>query len=94
MTPPRSSVRGLAFCHGFTVATGDASVGAVETPLFTGAASSPDYLIIRTTDVIPGSFRAVPATLVEEVDPARRLITLCVDRDTIAALPEHLPLER
>jgi hypothetical protein len=82
----------LACCHGFFVVAGGRQVGAIETPVFPGASSDPDFLVVRTEDSIPGTFRVVSAALVEDVDQAARSITLSVDRDAIAALPEELPL--
>lgn len=85
---------GLAHCHGYLVAASDAPVGVVETPVFAAAASDPDYLIVRTSRQIAGTFRAVPAALVSHVDLEQRLITLAARPDDVAALPERLPLER
>jgi hypothetical protein len=82
----------LARCHGFFVMAGGRSVGAIETPVFPGASSEPDFLVVRTADSIPGTFRVVSAALVQDVDPAARSITLSLDGDEVAALPEALPL--
>jgi|tagenome__1003787_1003787.scaffolds.fasta_scaffold20675833_2 hypothetical protein len=82
----------LARCHGFYVLAGGREVGAIETPVFPGASSEPDFLVVRTEDSIPGTFRVVSALLVEDVDPAARSVTLSLDRDAIVALPEELPL--
>jgi hypothetical protein len=84
----------LARCHGYRVAAGDSSVGLVETPMFAAAASAPDYLIVRTGESIAGTFRIVPASLVVDLDPARRLVILGIDKNAVAGLAEHLPLER
>jgi hypothetical protein len=94
MVPPKTSMRGLASCHGFAVIAANGPVGTIETPLFTGAATEPDYLIIRTTAAIEGAFRVVPTALVENVDPLGHQIFLNADHNTIASLPEYLPLER
>lgn len=85
---------GLAHCHGYVVAAADAQIGVVETPVFADAACEPDYLIVRTSTAITGTFRAVPAALVAHVNPHRRMITLAADPDEVAALPERLPLKR
>ena len=93
-TPSGTTTRRLARCHGFAVAAGGRPVGSIETPVFAGAAPDPDHLIVRTDDGIPGTFRVVPAALIEGVDPVERLVMLAVDRDGMAALPERLPLGR
>ncbi|HEX7082540.1 MAG TPA: hypothetical protein VF186_00325 [Gaiellaceae bacterium] len=85
--------RDLGGCHGFAVAAGEAAVGSIETPIFGGVSVDPDYLVVRTVDEIPGTFRVVSASVVEDVDPARRLMRLGLTYDQIVALPEHLPLE-
>jgi hypothetical protein len=84
----------LGRCHGFAVAAGGRSIGSVETPVFPGASSEPDFLIVRTTEAFPGTFRVVPAALVVAIDHERNLITLDLDGDAIGELPERLPLER
>jgi hypothetical protein len=81
----------LAHCHGFGVAAGERRVGAIETPVFAGPSSTPDYLIVRTDAGIDGTFRLVPASLVVDVDTSRRLITLGVGRDQVEGLPQRLP---
>ena len=83
----------LACCHGYAVAAGGRRVGIVETPVFAAGAREPDYLIVRTSSEISGTFRTVPAALVEGLDLGGT-ITLAVSSDAVAELPEHLPLER
>jgi hypothetical protein len=82
----------LARCHGFEVAAGPALVGSVETPVFAGAATAPDYLVVRTEETFDGRFRVVPAALVVDVDEDRRIVRLGVDAVAVANLPERLPL--
>jgi len=82
----------LARCHGYDVAAGQARIGAVETPVFAGPTSAPDYLIIRTPETISGTYRVIPAALVADVDRDRRIITLRIDESALAAYPEQLPL--
>lgn len=84
----------LARCHGYRVAAGGSPVGRVETPMFAGAASAPDHLIVRTKASIAGTFRIVPMSLVVDLDPARRLVILGIGSEALAALPERLPFEQ
>jgi hypothetical protein len=84
----------LARCHGYVVAAGGRPIGSVETPAFHGATREPDYLIVRTSDAITGTFRVVSAARVAAIDPVRRVITLDISSDAVAALPERLPLTR
>jgi hypothetical protein len=85
---------GLARCHGYVVAADGRHVGAVETPVFADATAFPDYLLVRTAPSVPGTFRVVPTSCVEDVDPGERLVALAMDHDQIAALPERVPLQR
>ena len=94
MAPPQTADERLATCHGYLVTAGDRQIGRVETPVFAFGAREPDQLIVRTSDSIAGTFRVVPASLVEDLDPERRLIRLAVGSDALAAFPERLPLER
>jgi hypothetical protein len=75
----------LACSHGFAVEAGDAPVGRIETPVFSGTSLEPDTLIVRTLDGIPGTFAAVPVSDVAEVDEAGRVVVL---RCTIEELVE------
>jgi hypothetical protein len=84
----------LAGCSGFLVAVGQRPVGSAETLIFGGSSIEPDFLLVRTAEAIPGTFRAIPASLIEEIDATGRLITLAASWDEIAALPEQVPLER
>jgi hypothetical protein len=87
-----SSPRVLACCHGYVVAAGDLEIGEVETPIFAGPLSEPDYLLVRTVGSISGTFRIVPTTLVTDIDEDRQLVAIASDHDAVAALPERLPV--
>lgn len=89
-----SAGSGLAASHGFSVQAGEAPVGSVETPVFAGSSIEPDYLVVRTTETIPGTFRVVSAAFVREVDPVGRRMTLGLSRDALTALPESLPIQQ
>lgn len=93
MTRAKTADARLAGCHGFSVVVAEGRVGSVETPLFPETGGDPDYLLVRTTDVIRGAFRVVPATLIRRVEPIYRTVVLAADLDAVAALPEHLPLD-
>lgn len=82
----------LASCHGYRVAAGDLEVGEVETPIFSGPLVMPEFLLVRTAGTIAGTFRAVPTALVVDVDPALRRVAIDADGESLAALPERLPL--
>lgn len=84
----------LASCHGYRVAAGDLHVGEVETPIFSGPLVEPEFLLVRTAGGISGTFRAVPTSLVVGVDHAHRQVVVDADGETIAAMPERLPLRR
>jgi hypothetical protein len=84
----------LAGCHGYAVAAREGPIGSVETPVFPEAGIEPDYLLVRTAEAIPGTFRVVPAALIRTVDPAARTIVLAADLEAVASLPEQLPRER
>jgi len=85
------TVRVLARCNGFQVQAGGEIVGSVETPVFSGTALLPDYLIVRTRESIPGGFRLVPPDLVENVDAAGRVVTLDLTVQALADLDEPGP---
>jgi hypothetical protein len=90
----RESVDGLARCHGYHVVSGELVVGEVETPVFAGPLVEPDFLLVRTGELLSGTFRMLPAALVVGVDPCRRLIAVGADGEQLTSLPEHLPVRR
>lgn len=88
------AARPLAGCHGFSVAAQGTSIGSVETPVFPERGIDPVYLLIRTSAEIPGTFRVLPAALIERIDSEAQTIVLSIDTAGVAALPERLPRER
>jgi hypothetical protein len=83
---------GVERCHGFAVLAGDHTIGCVETPLFPGSVRDPDFLVVRTVQTISGTFRVVSASLVSNVDLETRTIRLALEPESVASLPEYLPL--
>lgn len=89
-----SSPNGLACCHGYRVVAGELDVGHVETPIFSGALSEPEFLLVRTSSAISGTFKIVPTGVVVVVEPDGRRLEIAVDAAAVDALPERLPLTR
>lgn len=85
------TIRVLARCNGFRVEAGGEIVGSVETPVFSGTALLPDYLIVRTRESIPGRFRLVPPEVVENVDPADHVVVLDLTVQEVADLDDPGP---
>lgn len=90
----RTATGGLACCHGYRVVSGDFLVGEVETPVFAGPPAEPQFLLVRTGELLTGTFRMLPTSLVVDVDPALRQVAVGVDGDRLTSLPEHLPVRR
>jgi hypothetical protein len=84
----------LARCHGYRVVSGELFVGEVETPLFAAPLVEPEFLLVRTGELLSGTFRMLPAALVVDVDPAQRQVAVGADGERLAALPDHLPARR
>jgi len=82
----------LEHCHGFAICAGDDHIGFVETPLFPDDLRQPDFLVVRTSAAIPGTFRVVSTALIHAVDAERRVIRLVLTPAEAASLPEYLPL--
>jgi hypothetical protein len=83
--------RRLATCHGFSVLADGDVVGTVETPVFHGVAREPDFLVIRVTRPMRGTFRILPRAAVDDVDAEHWTITVGFTRDAVSNLPEGLP---
>jgi hypothetical protein len=84
--------RHLRGCHGFAVVNIDGSpIGTFETPVFHGAALEPDFLIIRATDSMQGTFRVVSTAFVDDVEVERCVVSVAITSDEFARLPEGLP---
>lgn len=90
----RRSNGGLACCHGYRVVCGELLLGEVETPVFAGPLAEPEFLLVRTGELLTGTFRMLPAALVVDVDPAQRQVAVGADGERVTALPEHLPVRR
>ena len=69
-------------------------MGTVETPIFHGVSREPDFLVIRVIDSMPGTFRVVPSTVVEDVDIELWVMTVGMTGEAFSALPEGLPFAR
>lgn len=89
-----SSLIELACCHGYLVVAGGLDVGRVETPIFSGALREPEFLMVRTSSAIAGTFKVVPTRIVVAVEPDGRRLEIAVDAGGVDALPERLPLTR
>ena len=85
-------VERLGRCHGFAVYVDGTPIGFVETPLFPGLARDPDYVLVRTSSALAGTYRVVSTALIDGIDVARRHIRLSLDAEGVGALPERLPL--
>ena len=92
MASSESISRALGNSQGWTVATDDGLVGRVETPVFPPDRALPDFLVVRVAGRLRSRLPVVPTALVEDVDPARRIVYLRGTREQIERLPEHLPL--
>lgn len=82
----------LSRSHGYRVVASDGAIGEVETPLFPPYGEEPDFVVVRV-DGPTERFAVVPAPLVAEVEEIGRTVRLTASKETIAALPEHVPIE-
>jgi hypothetical protein len=81
-----STARVLARCNGFTVIAGDELVGTVATPVFSGTKLLPDYLLVRLTESIPGTYYNVPTTRVADADAEEEVVVLDIEVDKLRRL--------
>ena len=81
-----STARVLARCNGFTVVAGDKLVGTVATPVVSGTKLLPDYLLVRLTESLPGTYYNVPTTRVADADPEEEVVVLDIEVDKLRRL--------
>jgi hypothetical protein len=82
----------LARCHGFLAVGEHGPLGEVETPLFAGDRTDPDFLVIRLTARGQTRRPLVPVALVAGVDERCELVRLRTEAGELFELPERLPL--
>ncbi len=90
--PQEDSGRLLAGCHGYVVAASDGLLGEVETPVFPPDSPEPDYLVVRVGAAGQSRLPVIPTSLIQEVNPERRLVRVRGTREELAQLPENLPV--
>jgi hypothetical protein len=88
----RESRSALARSQGFLAVASDGPLGRIEMTLCPADRDEPDYLVVRTGRVLRARRPVLSASLVEEIDPQRRLVYLRGRADQLAELGEHLPL--
>ncbi len=88
MSHSASVISLLARCNGFDVVASGTVVGSVETPVFSGTALLPDYLVVRTAPEYPGRFRLVPLEIVTSVDAPSRTVLLELSPEAVVGLAE------
>jgi hypothetical protein len=83
----------LADAQGFLAVASDGQLGEIEMTLAPPErAGEPDYLVVRRGSFPRTRHPVVSATLVEEIDPDRRLVYLRGRVEQLAAFAEQLPL--
>lgn len=92
LDPPTWADALLTGIHeGDAVAAEDGILGHVDR-LVRSDARTPAYLVVRAGRALRRRYPVVPVSLVTGVDSRRRLVELRGSRETIARLPETLPL--
>jgi hypothetical protein len=84
----------LASSSGYDVVSDDGVVGVIETPIFSGSADEPDYLIVRVGSAASFHRVTIPVGLVRATDRKTRSVVVAASSRTIAALPTNLPIGR
>jgi hypothetical protein len=82
----------LAGSRGYLALASDGHLGQIEMTLASPDRDEPDYLVVRTRRFLRSRHPVVSTQLVEEIDPARRLVYLRGRADELAELAEQLPL--
>jgi hypothetical protein len=83
-----ATARVLARCNGFTVIARGEVVGDVATPVFSGTKLLPDYLLVRLSETVPGTYCAVPAALITDADADSETVMLEISVDELRVLPQ------
>jgi hypothetical protein len=85
--------RALADSRGFLAVASDGQLGEIELTLVSpDRHGEPDYLVVRRGRFPRTRHPVVSATLVEEIDPRRRLVYLRGRVEQLATFSEQLPL--
>lgn len=93
MSPTTADGRhALARSRGFLAIASDGHLGQIEMTLAPPEREEPDYLVVRTRRFLRCRHPVVPAQLVEEIDPDRRLVYLRGRAHQLAEFGELLPL--
>jgi len=84
-----STARVLARCNGFAVVAGGEEIGRVATPVFSGTRLLPDYLLVRLAESVPGTYCAVPTSLISDADAGSEVVRLEIGLDELRLLAEQ-----
>jgi hypothetical protein len=85
--------RALADSGGFLAVASDGHLGEIEMTLVPPEREGePDYVVVRRGRFPRTRHPVVPAALIEEIDPRRRVVYLRGRVEQLAAFSERLPL--